>query len=159
MKGGVYRRQNRLHEAYGEYREGRELEKIDGESTYNLSNVIALGVAEERISPLEPGMKADIEEAITELKKKTDGTRTDEWWAWSDLGQLYLLQADEARALDAYEHARKTGPATDEYQRHIAGLRQLLEVTSNTAPDVAHAIERTLWALSVEAAPSRAFDV
>jgi tetratricopeptide (TPR) repeat protein len=159
MKGGVYRRQNRLHEAYGEYAKGREVEKIDEQSTYNLSNVIALGVAEERISPLEPGMKANIDKAIAELIKKTGGTRTDEWWAWSDLGQLYLLQANDAGALDAYEHARKTGPATDEYQRHIAGLRQLLEVTSHTAPDVALAIERTLSALSVDAAPSRGHGV
>jgi tetratricopeptide (TPR) repeat protein len=159
MKGGVYRRHNRLHEAYGEYRKGREVEKIDEQSTYNLSNVIALGVAEERISPLERSMKADIEKAIAELNKKIGGTRTDEWWAWSDLGQLYLLQANDARALDAYERARKTGPATDEYQRHIAGLRQLLEATRNMAPDVAHAIERALSALSVEAAPSRATGV
>ena len=114
MKGGVYRRQNRLHDAFGEYKKGREIEKLDGQSTYNLSNVIALGVTEEGISPLDPGMKADIETAIAELKKKTGGTRTDEWWAWSDLGQLYLLQADSAQALDAYEQARKTGAATDE---------------------------------------------
>jgi tetratricopeptide (TPR) repeat protein len=156
MKGGVYRRQNRLHEAYGEYKKGREVEKIDEQSTYNLSNVIALGVAQERISPLEPGMKADIDRAIAELNKKTGGTRTDEWWAWSDLGQLYLLQANDARALEAYEHARKTGPATAEYQRHLAGLRQLLEVTVKTAPDVAHAIERALSALSVDSPPSGA---
>jgi tetratricopeptide (TPR) repeat protein len=159
MKGGVYRRQNRLHDAYGEYKKGREVEKIDEQSTYNLSNVIALGVAEERISPLEPGMKADIEQAIAELNKKTAGTRTDEWWAWSDLGQLYLLRADDARALDAYERARRTGPATDEYQRHIAGLRQLLEVTSKTAREVAAAIERALSVLAAEAPPSRAPDI
>jgi tetratricopeptide (TPR) repeat protein len=155
MKGGVYRRQQKLHEAYGEYKRGRQVEKIDEQSTYNLSNVIALGVAEERISPLEPGMKADIEEAIEKLKQKAGGTRTDEWWAWSDLGQLYLLLANDVQALEAYERARKTGPATDEYQRHLAGLRQLLEVTGQTAPSVALAIRSALSVLSVEAPPSR----
>ncbi len=155
MKGGVYRRQNRLHDAFGEYKKGREIEKIDEQSTYNLSNVIALGVSEERISPLETGMKANIEKAIAELKKETGGTRTDEWWAWSDLGQLYLLQADLVRALDAYEHARKTGPAKDEYQRHIDGLRQLRAVTSETAREVADAIERALTELANDAPLSR----
>jgi tetratricopeptide (TPR) repeat protein len=155
MKGGVYRRQQKLHEAYGEYKKGREFEKIDSQSTYNLSNVIALGVSEERISPLEPGMKADIAVAIDDLKQKTGGTRTDEWWAWSDLGQLFLLQANDIQALEAYERARKTGPATDEYQRHLAGLKQLLEVTNETAPEVAQAIGRALSALSVDAPTSR----
>jgi hypothetical protein len=100
-------------------------------------------------------MRADIEKAITELKKKTGGTRTDEWWAWSDLGQLYLLQADVNRAVEAYERARKTGPATGEYQRHIAGLKQLLEVTRQTAPEVAGAIASALTVLPAEAPTSR----
>jgi Flp pilus assembly protein TadD len=100
-------------------------------------------------------MKADIEEAIEKLKQKAAGTRTDEWWAWSDLGQLYLLLANDVQALEAYERARKTGPATDEYQRHLAGLRQLLEVTGQTAPSVALAIRSALSVLSVEAPPSR----
>ena len=155
MKGGVYRRQKKLHDAFGEYKKGREVEKIDEQSTYNLSNVIALGVSEEKISPLETGMQADIEKAITELKKKTGGTRTDEWWAWSDLGQLYLLQADVDRAVEVYARARKTGPATDEYQRHIAGLKQLLEVTRQTAPEVAGAIESALTLLPADASASR----
>ncbi len=151
MKGGVYRRQNRLHEAYRQYEDGLKFEEVDRQSTYNLSNVIALGVTEEGISPRDPKMRQSIEAAITLLVSKTSGTRTDEWWAWSDLGQLYLLSGDADRASAAYERARRTGPSAEEYERHIVTLKRLLEVTSQTAKDVAAAIEKVLPALSSDA--------
>jgi tetratricopeptide (TPR) repeat protein len=148
MKGGVYRRQGKLHDAYQEYKRGEQFEKVDQQSTYNLSNVIALGVTEERVSPLAPDMRQSIEQAIAQLVRKTSGTRTDEWWAWSDLGQLYLLYGDAVRAAEAYERARKTGPTAEEYDRHVVMLNKLRTVMSETAPDLVRGIDRMLTELS-----------
>jgi tetratricopeptide (TPR) repeat protein len=153
MKGGVYRRQKQLHEAYGQYKQGLEFEKVDQQSTYNLSNVIALGVTEEGISPRDPEMRQSIDAAISQLVRSTGGGRTDEWWAWSDLGQLHLLSGDPDSARVAYARARRTGPTAEEYERHLVMLKRLHEVTSRTAADAAAAIEKVLSELTSDAPP------
>ena len=155
MKGGVYRRQQRLHEAYEEYKQGEAVEHIDQQSTYNLSNVISLGVSHEGISPMADDMRRRIQLAIRQLEGNTGGERTDEWWAWSDLGQLYLLSGDANKAEHAYERARKTGPTSEEYRRHVDMLKQLYEVTSKTAPEIAQGIDRLLTELSTTTASPR----
>ena len=159
MKGGVNRRLGNLHQAYLEYFEGQKIESKDQLSTYNLGNVIALGITEERIPPDDLKMRSSIELAIKQLVAKTSGSRTDEWWAWSDLGQLYLLTNDVTRALAAYERARKTGPTTEEYGRHLEVLRQLHEATSSTAPDVAAGVAQVLVDLSTEGSTFQAADI
>ena len=128
--------------------------KIDQQTTYNLSNLIALGVSHERISPLEEEMQQRIKAAIDQLERNTGGARTDEWWAWSDLGQLCLLAGDLNRAAAAYDRARKTGPTAEEYKRHVDMLNQLHAVTSETAPDIAKTIAAMLTELSTVALPS-----
>ncbi len=155
MKGGVYRRQGKLHDAYQEYKKGEQFEKVDQQSTYNLSNVIALGVTEERVSPLAPEMRQSIEQAITQLVRKTSGTRTDEWWAWSDLGQLYLLHGDASLAAEAYRARTKDwansrgirssrGHAQASPERHVgnsSGSRARSRQHADRAVEPAYAVE------------------
>ena len=154
IKGGVCRRQDKLHDAYEEYKKGEAIEKIDQQTTYNLSNLIALGVSHERISPLEEEMQQRIKAAIDQLERNTGGARTDEWWAWSDLGQLYLLAGNLDLAAAAYDRARKTGRTAEEYTRHVEMLNQLHAVTSETAPAIAKTIADMLTELSTVALPS-----
>ena len=77
MKGGIYRRladeakadktkaQEYKTKALTEYRKGLEIEKIDQQSTYNLSNVITLEITEEHIPPADPEMRRMLDDAIT----------------------------------------------------------------------------------------------
>ena len=143
MKGGIYRRLQQKQQALTEYRKGLKIEQIDQQSTYNLSNVITLGITEEHISPADPSMREMLDDAIKPLEEQVRGARSDEWWALTDLAQFYLLanKPDEARSY--YERARKTGPTSQEYGRHIDILRELVEATKDNAPDISKNIAAT----------------
>src|SRR5262249_45170843 len=88
MKGGVFRRAGDLAAALSAYKLGREVETVDRQSTYNVSNVITLSVTLNGQSPKEPALRGALEEAIEHLQKETAGPRRDEWWAWADLGEF-----------------------------------------------------------------------
>jgi hypothetical protein len=70
-------------------------------------------------------MQQDIQTAISRLERQTVGARNDEWWAWADLGQFYLLRGDFEAARRVYEQGRRTGPTSSEYRRHLDVLREL----------------------------------
>lgn len=142
MKGGVLRRMHALDAALEAYKAGRKVEKQDNLSTYNLSNVITLSILHEQRSPRDPALHADLQAAIQHLRQEVEGPRRDEWWAWSDLAQFYLLdgQLDDARACYA-EAISKTGASADEITRHATILRELAQNTAASAPEISRQIE------------------
>jgi|APLak6261659701_1056019.scaffolds.fasta_scaffold00601_4 tetratricopeptide (TPR) repeat protein len=143
MKGGVYRRQGKLDEALGEYTIGREWEKIDNFSTYNLSNIISLKIDWKNFSP--EGLRDDIQAAIEQLTKETQGTRKDEWWAWADLAQFYLLLNNPDEARRCYAEGRSTTGATrGEIERHVSILSELANKTKETAPSISKNIKSVI---------------
>jgi tetratricopeptide (TPR) repeat protein len=144
MKGGTYRRMQNLPRALTEYQHGLELERVDKLSTYNASNVITLGITLGALSPFDPQIQEDLDRVIAELKNATDGPRADEWWAWSDLGQFYLLRDRPDKAREAYRSAVKTGPTSDELIRHRQILAELGSATKASAPGISRNIDETI---------------
>jgi tetratricopeptide (TPR) repeat protein len=149
MKGGVFRRAGNLSAALAAYREGREVEKIDQESTYNLSNVITLSVTQNERSLNDPTLREDVARAIEHLKREVAGPRRDEWWAWSDLGQFYLLHNEPDKARLCYSNGRRrAGPTAEEIKRHIAILAELAEHAAASVPEIAANIRAEITELS-----------
>ena len=148
MKGGVYRRMrevpNHLSLALQQYRKGLKIERQDQQSTYNASNVITLSIMQEGKSPLNGELQQDLDRVIKQLEHETKGPRADEWWAWSDLGQFYLLRNDVENARGTYKRGLQTGPTTQELRRHLEVLRELRERTSQTDPALATSIEAVI---------------
>jgi tetratricopeptide (TPR) repeat protein len=145
MKGGVLRRLGNLSQALVVYEAGRDLEALDNLSTYNLSNVITLGITEGGRSPLAPGLKHDLQTAIQQLKREVGGSRSDEWWAWSDLAQFHLLDGDAAEARVCYDEAiKKTGATAEEINRHVVILSELASKTEQSVPAISEAIKAAI---------------
>ena len=142
MKGGVYRRENKLVEALSAYKQGLELEEEGGTSTYNLGNVIALNIAEKGLSPEMPPLSDYLARGIEMLSLATRSDRRDEWWAWADLAQFLLLAGKPDEAREAYASGRRqAGPSNEEVQRHAAVLIELARETATTAPKVSATLQ------------------
>ena len=134
MRGGMHRRRNDLRAALADYRLGLQPEQESGQSTYNLGNVITLSIALGEASPGDPELRERIDRAIRTLERETTGSRGDEWWALSDLGQFYLLQGNVVAARNCYALGRRTGPSSAEVQRHIDILLELATAVSRRDP-------------------------
>lgn len=143
MKGGVHRRHltepNHLDLALESYQEGCRIERVLEHSTYNSSNVITLAITHQK-KPLDSELRKDLERVIKSLERETKGKRSDEFYAWADLAQFYLLRGDESRARDAYREALNQGPSAAALKRHIEILRELAEGIRASAPDTADSI-------------------
>jgi len=143
MKGGVYRRwvelPNHLDLALEQYRKGLEIERIDKRSTYNASNVISLAITQDR-KPLDVGLLEELDRVIQRLEVETKGDRADEFWAWADLAQFYLLRNDAPRARSGYKQALERGPTAEERQRYVDILRGLAQATQASSPELAQRI-------------------
>ena len=139
MKGGIFRRAGELYAALKAYETGAEIEDSDKLSTtYNRSNVITLSITEKGLNPTDHDIRELLANVIRELESETAGTRRDEWWAWSDLGQFYLLDGEPDKASASYKNAiSKTGATADEIKRHITILGELADKTAGTAPEIA----------------------
>jgi tetratricopeptide (TPR) repeat protein len=149
MKGGVYRRENRLADALEAYQRGLELEQQGGTSTYNLGNVIALSIAEEGLSPEVPPLSDYLARGIQVLRQATGSDRRDEWWAWADLAQFLLLAGQPDKAREAYANGRRqAGPSNEEMQRHAAVLLELARETATTAPGISKSLQAAVRELT-----------
>jgi len=144
MKGGVYRRIPELNRALAEYRCGMQIEDLDKQSTYNASNVITLSISQEHKAPSDPDLSEHLHRVIDDLEQKTQAGRSDEWWAWSDLGQFYLLRNDVDKSRSVYRRAIQTGPTGEEYRRHLDILHELAAATRESTPDVSKGISQML---------------
>ena len=146
MKGGTYRRwqevtPNHLDLALQEYRKGLELEELDDRSTYNASNVITLAITREGKSPMDAELSQALNRVIDSLERDTREARADEWWAWSDLGQFYLLRNEPDKALISYRRALETGPTAKERRRHVEILRELQTTLKSVAPAISDHVD------------------
>jgi len=149
MKGGVYRRAGDLRGALQTYRQGLELERQVGTSTYNLGNVIKLSIGVESASPDTAPLREQLASAIEVLDQQTGGARRDEWWAWADLAEFLLLAGQPERARRAHADGRRlAGPSNDDVQRHISLLRELAEQTQTSAPAVSKALQAAVQELT-----------
>lgn len=140
MMGGLERRRNRLAEALALYRKGSELEALDPGSSYNLGNAIVLSITVERQDPGTSPLKEQIAALMQILQPRVQGrnaVRADEWWAWSDLGQAYLLSGQVDRAAKAYERGLESGPAAGDIKRSAALLGELATALPATAAHLA----------------------
>jgi len=142
MKGGVYRRENKLAEALSAYKKGLELEKQGGTSTYNLGNVIAPSIAQDGLSPEAQPLSDYLARGIEVLSKATRSVRRDEWWAWADMAQFLLLAGQPEKAREAYANGRRqAGPSNEDVQRHVSVLLELSRETAKTAPKVSASLQ------------------
>lgn len=147
LKGGIFRRMTddpeHLGRALAEYRKGRDIERDDNQSTYNASNAITLAITHERKSPRDISIDRDLNRVIDHLEEETARSRSDEWWAWSDLAQFHLLRNEPEKAREAYRRALRTGPTSQEFRRHLDILKELQAATNECAEDrdIAKAIE------------------
>lgn len=154
VRGGVNRRRNQPAEALADYRKGLDYERKDADrkSSYNLSNVVALQIVS-GTSPEDPALAGEIREAIESLQKQTGpgGERSDEWWAWADLGQFRLLIGDFVKAREAYlEGWRKTGPKASEIKRHFDVLSELIREVEPSPGRLTSAVAECLELVSTQ---------
>jgi tetratricopeptide (TPR) repeat protein len=124
MKGGILRREGKLEDALSMYEKGLTWEQED--STYNLSNSIVLSIILKRQKPDDHEILDKLKGVIKKLEKQVDGPRRDEWWAWADLAQFYLLCGDLKTAMNSYRKGQqKSGPSEKDYKSSIAVLTTL----------------------------------
>jgi tetratricopeptide (TPR) repeat protein len=143
MEGGTFRRwldrSDHLDRALEQYRKGLEIERVEKKSTYNASNVITLSITQDQ-RPLDAGLREDLNRVIQQLEEATAGPRADEFWAWADLAQFYLLRGDLDKARSSYNEALQRGPTAQESRRHLEILRGLVEAIRPSAPALAERI-------------------
>lgn len=156
MKGGLYRRKGDLENAEMMYKEGSRYERdYKIPDSYNRTNAIVLQLL--RDPNLHETLQAEIREARESVQEQVEGKRRDEWWAWADLGMLYLLEKNHEgtqnlnKACGAYEQFKNKGARKHHFESSISVLQllkeHLEEVNITTASQVQEAIaylERSL---------------
>jgi tetratricopeptide (TPR) repeat protein len=150
MRGGLFRRMGEYDAALAAYTKGSEIEASDNLSTtYNRSNVITLSITSKKLALTDQTIRAYLASVIGLLEIETAGPRSDEWWAWSDLAQFYLLNGEPDKAHVCYANAtQKTGVTSDEKKRHVTILDELADKTAESAPEIAANIRAVITELS-----------
>lgn len=146
MKGGIFRRMGKYDDALAAYTMGAGIEERDNLSTtYNRSNLIALSITAKGLAPTDQAIRTHLASVIGHLEIETAGPRSDEWWAWSDLAQFYLLNGEPDKARMCYSSAiSKTGATVDEIRRHVTILEELADKTAASVPTIAASIRATI---------------
>lgn len=153
MAGGVYRRKatvdrTNLENSIKMYDNGRKLEYdtlSDIQNSYNITNAIAVRVIQDAKCLDTQG--TDIQKAITTIQKQVEVKRRDEWWAWADLGLLYLLIGREIEAFQAYSRFQDTGPRARDYVSTLSVLDELAQALRPIYPRITKFIERVIQEL------------
>lgn len=148
MLGGICRREGDLDEAIKIYDIGRQYEEgpYGLENSYNMTNAIAVRVLKD---PKNLSSQRDLMDgAIKALEwQVTKGGRKNQWWAWADLGELYLLSNKGDEASTAYEHFRRCGPRAINYESTISVLRELEENVRESDPSISLGIAEAVKGL------------
>ncbi len=143
MAGGTLRRDGKLDESIKMYEQGYKIElekKYNIQDSYNLTNRIIVKILK---NPGElSALKGNIREGIQLIEKQVQGVRRDEWWAWADLGELYLLEENSEKARFAYERFREKSPTAKNYKSVIMVLEELQDALKGTTAAVSELIER-----------------
>lgn len=141
MLGGVQRRAGNLAESVRAYEAGREYEMDDSydvQNSYNLTNSIAVGILKDPDSLAD--QRPQLEDAVRVIERQVGGKRRDQWWAWSDLGELRLLCGRAGEAREAYLEFKKRGPGARHFESTISVLRELAEAVVNVDQKIAEDI-------------------
>ncbi len=150
MAGGVYRRKAKedranLEKSIRMYDSGRELEYDTScgiQNSYNITNSIAVRIIQN--AKCLTTQETEIRKAIRTIQKQVEVKRRDEWWAWADLGQLYLLIGQEKEAFQAYAKFQDAGPRARDYVSTLTVLEELMQALKPTNPPIAKSIERVI---------------
>lgn len=104
MKGGTYRRQGEMQRSLESYLDGSRYEldpKFNVSRSYNTVNALKLSL-DQSTNIAEQDIPS-VETAIEVIEQQVAGDRQRDGWAWSDLGDCYLiLGGAESDALVAY---------------------------------------------------------
>lgn len=150
MVGGVYRRKakkdkSNLDMSILMYDKGCELENDKSyniQNSYNLTNSIVVRVLKDPRNLTT--QEARIRDAIETIQKQVEVKRRGEWWAWADLGQLYLLSGKSKEALQSYEKFKSTGAPSKDYESAIDVLAELEQVLATTNSHISEAISEVI---------------
>lgn len=145
MAGGVCRRMGNLDESIKMYDTGYKYEsnrsyKIS--SSYNLTNRIVIRILKDTDNLIT--LKTTIKEAAEIVQKQVERKRRREWWAWADLGELYLLCGESKEALRAYEMFTHSGAREPDYESQISVLNELASVLKSVNASVSEAILKAI---------------
>ncbi len=150
MMGGMYRRmaeydQSMLDGAIEMYDMGRQYEidpSYDVSNSYNLTNSIVMRILKDPLN-LER-LKQKIQEAILIIERQVEEERKYDWWAWADLGELYLLDSKKDEAFLAYDKLRSTGARVQDYDVIRNILQDLVQALRETYRSIAETISSAI---------------
>src|SRR5262249_10334339 len=127
------------------YTQGSRLEldeRFEIVNTYNRTNAIILTLL------LDPGaveseeLQAESRQLADQLGSQVEGSRTNDVWAWADLGLLSLLTGQFERAGEAYDRFKLEDERKHEARESTVGLlKQCREKLLAVKPELAAAIE------------------
>lgn len=153
MIGGNLRRLNKVAEALTYFKKGRKLEedeRFEIESTYNLGNALSAAV-EIGSKPTSAAMRATLKSTLAAMKRRTEGNRHRDRWAWADLGQCCLLLGDFDRARQAYERFLELGDRKSTVDTVLPVLRKLHAALEAMGDATGEAFKQAISLLELEA--------
>jgi hypothetical protein len=127
MIGGNLRRVEEFAQALVHFKKGRKLEedeRFEIESTYNVGNALSVAI-ELGSKPTFPSMRSTLKNALAAMKRRTEGTRHRDRWAWADQGQCCLLLGDFDAARHAYGRFLELGDRKSTIDTVLPVLRKL----------------------------------
>jgi tetratricopeptide (TPR) repeat protein len=143
IKGGIYRRTDRLTDALKMYQRGQEYERLANKVAYNRTNIIALSVM------IDGNSVVSICDEIERVIELVDQQRREDesiWWSYANLGLLYLLVGQREKALDQYQEFITRGAQVQDVDTTVDVLERIRQALaaagSPLATDVLRAIKK-----------------
>lgn len=145
MMGGIYRRWRKLDKAVENYDMGLRYEEND---SYNLSNSIVIRLL---LNPASlDQQRAAIIQAERTVNAQVQSDRSEQWWAWADLGLFRLLDSKYELAQAAYEKFRAKGAREKDYDSTIKVLSELAEALRPKYSELASKFQKAIQFLKSE---------
>jgi hypothetical protein len=134
--GGVLRRQHKPNEAVAFYEKGQRLEQTEAFRISNSYNQVQFLVLRILLDPSllrqhDAAMVDELTKTIQILRRQIITTRSEDPWAYSDLGLLHTLLGDEGGAKAAWEEIDALRPIRSVYTSGLSVLRELAGVLPN----------------------------
>ncbi len=153
MIGGNYRRLGHAWGALIWFKKGRKIEqdeRFNIDSTYNLGNEISTSV-ELGNRAGSPVMKTSLRKALAAMKRRTEGSRHRDRWAWADQGQFCLLLGDYDDAQRAYQRFLELGDRKSTLTSVVPVLKKLRDALVALQDPTAETLQRGIEYLEREA--------
>lgn len=153
MIGGNYRRLGHARGALTWFKKGRKIEqdeRFNIDSTYNLGNEISTSVELGKRAS-SPAMKTSLRKALMAMKRRTEGNRHRDRWAWADQGQFCLLLGDYDDAQKAYQRFLELGDRKSTLTSVVPVLKKLHDALVAVQDPSAETLQRGIEYLEREA--------